>query len=416
MPAPFSLKFLSLKSKLLLALGAAILLWQVARGLSLAAWIYPLMSALFTYADGPMRRGLLPSLLHLAGISKMPDLLLTYTFLHFAQIILLAAALIFYLRHLLAKGSEARVWLMFFLLASPVLPVLAVTSGYSDVALVLILIALRLLLSAGKVKTAALLLQIAALHHEMVLVLGLPLFLAEALLTRNRAPLLAAIAVACVSAAALAASAHFQPDLAEEAIRRCAEQRPTTASIFIREAWSINCVRQVQASLTTDFELGRARLLLLYLMVYGLFPLVLLLTAAARAWKSPRLSGITLTALMFVPLGLILIAWDGDRIVTLTAVTAWLTLDLWMAHRPSPNPPPHALRIAAPLLLAFQLFIHYPAIDFYGTYRLVPPSFARHYLLDPRDWIEWSHPYFVIFPPHVRRDYCIDPRCPKSRA
>lgn len=391
---------------------ALLLLGQVIKGLSLKVSLYPLLGYIFTYADGPVRRALLPSVLAVFGATDLAAIGRVLAYLHFVMIAVLAGVLLARLAQLQFPADRARRWLLWLFMASAVVPVLAATAGYFDVFMVLGLIAMATLLADGFIITAGLLLLAMSLQHEMVLVPGFCLMLAEALLHEaNRQRCLKVMAgVAVVAIGWLAFTAHMQPQLLPLAELRCGSLRPATHPLVV-EVWDGYCVRQARATLASDFTPWRLLVVPFFLMVYGLFPLVLLTGGVVQSrrlgswWRA-----LALLALMAAPCALITIAWDTDRMILLASVSAWLILDRWLQLQPPVLPRASTVVVAA--LVLFQAALFYPAIDAYGQQRVLPPQLARSYLIDPRGWVlPMLEHYKLTVPVFLKRETCIDSRC-----
>lgn len=399
------------KRTLLLLAGSFLMLLQVFKGLSLESLLYPVATAIPTYADGPVRRALLPTLYHFLGIRDVAALLNLHTHLHYVWLALLAATLLLAFTRRLAGGSEARRDLFLLMLTSPLLTLLAATGGYADPLLVALLVVVSECLRRGRACMAALILTAAMLQHEMVLVLGLPLFLAEALLqpAHRRATLTAAGAVAGLGALWLAVTALHQPEIYSQITARCAALRPEWHPKVV-EVWDVYCERQTRGSLASDFTPLRLTLLPFYALVYGLFPLLAFLGGYGQIRREKQgARGVFLLGLMFAPLSLIAIAWDADRFFILTIVTAWLVLDRWLETSP---PPASLSRPALGVLLLFQIALYVPAVDVYAVRRAVPPSLEARMLIDPRLWTFPFMESLGLRPmPQLDPANCVDTRC-----
>lgn len=397
-----------------LFLAALVMALQIVKGLSVETSLYPLLSYIFSYEDGPVRRGLLPTLFKLLGVTSLEEIGRYLAGLHVLLLTILSGVLLARMAQLPYAGDRARRLLLWLVLASAVLPVLAATTGYVDVLLVLGLIAMAALLADGRAVSAALVLLVLMLQHEMVLVPGLCLFAAEALLdeTSRKRTVWAGIAVVAMAVAYLAATAQYQAVMIPLAEARCAALRPALHAL-VQTVWDPYCVRQVTATLASDFVPLRLIVLPFYLLVYGALPVLLLGMAGAQlqggfGW----LRALALAGLLLVPYGLVAVAWDADRIIILASVTGWLIIDRWLQVQP--------LRevglisaTAAGLLVAAQLVLFYPAVDVYGQQRVVPPALAHRYLVDPR---RWAIPVLALnglkTPAFLDSATCIDSRCP----
>lgn len=396
-----------------LVLAALVLMFQVIKGLNLETSLYPLVSYIFTYEDGPLRRGLLPTIFASLGITDLADIGRNLARLHVLLIMVLAGVLLGRLAQLKYAGDAPRRWLLWLLLASAVLPVLAATTGYVDVLLALGLIAIAALLAQGYALSAAALLLALALQHEMVLVPGLCLFAAEALLQpeNRRRALAAGAGVFVVSGLLLALASHVQPGLVPLAEARCADLRPA-AHAMVSEIWDKYCVRQVSATLASDFTPERLLVLPFFLMVYGAYALVLLAFGFVQARRhSSVLVALALLALMAAPAALVTIAWDTDRFIILASISGWLILDRWLQVQPPAGISRKAALVVAVLVVA-QLLLAYPATGIYGQKQLVPPNVERHYLIDARGLVlpVLAH-YDLAVPALLKSETCSNLRC-----
>lgn len=396
-------------------------LWQILKGLSLKPALYPIMTGLFTYADGPVRRGFLPTLTALFQTGDLAQLMTILTVRHLLLLGALAGYALYFLATLWQDGREntSRLALFVLFLASPVLPMLAALNGYADSAIVLGLIALQALLIRQQTAAAGLLLAVLVLIHEMVLPLAIPLWLAAVVWapTRTDRKKLLLVLGSClvVITAYLAWTAHFQNQFYPIAAARCETQIPFDHPHYQtaegKEIWSLYCSRQMRATLASDFVPLRLIVLPFFWMVYGLFPLALLLLWFGQTRRSTFKTGLGLLPLLAMPYALVMIAWDTDRFIMLACVTEWLLLDRWLTLQPAPSPS-RALWVSCAALTAFQLAMSYPGIDVYGQARVISPQTERAYLIDPRSWtLPVIEKAGLFTPPFLDPKTCIDPRC-----
>lgn len=404
-----------------LAAGLLVSLWQILKGLSLKPALYPLMTNLFTYADGPVRRGFFPTLMAPFQNGNFDQLMMSMTVRHLLFLAVLLGYALYFLTRLWQSGSEhnARLAVFMLFLASPVLPLLAALNGYADSAIVLGLIALQALLIRQKTAAAGLLLTALVLVHEMVLPLAIPLWLAAAVWAPSRTDrkklLLVLGSCLVVITAYLAWTAHFQNQFYPVAAARCETQIPLDHPHYQtaegQEIWSTYCSRQMRATLASDFVPLRLIVLPFFWLAYGLFPLVLLLLWFGQTSRTTLRTGLALLLLLAMPYALVMIAWDIDRFIMLACVTGWLLLDRWLSLHPAPNPS-RALWVSCAALTAFQLAMSYPAIDVYGQARVISPQLERAYLIDPRSWtLPVIEKAGLFTPPFLDPKTCIDPRC-----
>jgi hypothetical protein len=363
---------------------------QILKGLSLETGLYPLLTSLFTYVDGPIRRGLLPSLMHLAGVNGLDEMAAALSLRHFVLLGVLTLCLLgIMVRHWQAEGATGpRLLLYVLFLASPVLPLLAALNGYADILVVLGLLALHKLLNSKRDLAAAGLLLLLVLVHEMVLPLALPLWLfaigfADSSARRWRLIKILAATLLLITGY-LMVTAQTQSSLAELAQTRCESERPS-AHPQVEEIWDVYCHRQMTATLASDFVPARLIVLPFFWLSYGLFPFLLLLLWYGQTRRGGWRSGLVTLPLLFMPYALVTIAWDTDRFIMLSCVTGWLLLDGWLEKQPAPVLPAPG-RVLVLGLTLFQIALNYPALDVYGQYRLLPPSLAQCVLIDPRLW------------------------------
>jgi len=395
------------KKLLLWSLAAFLMVLQLAKGLSLEANLYPLMTSIFTYADGPVRRGLLPSLLALGGLRDLPALNLAYVGLHLLGLVLLVLVLLCELKRRLREGQAARLVLFALFVASPILTLLAATTGYSDVWLVLMLLAVDALLRRQHVGVALLLVAIGILQHEIALVLALPLFVAHGWLQPEaRCRILGgALGLLLVGGLWLAYVGHVQPSLLPVAEARCAEFRPKIQAHVGPEWRDTYCTRHIKATLAGDLRPERLILLPAIWLVYGLFPLALVLAGLGRRHEGlSGWQGLCFVGLGFVPYGLIMLAWDTDRFVLLSAFVGWRVLDAWYAAVPCTQRPGRAGQWALAVFVGAQMLLTYPAVNFYATKRVLPPVLSDALFIDSR---------FVVAPlierAHLKWPNVLDP-------
>lgn len=381
----------------MLGLVTLVIVWQIFKGLSVYPGLYPLMTSLFTYADGPVRRGLLPSLMQLFGWQGVNEaMVMALTIRHLAVMGLLAAVFAGMAKQLWQheRWTGPRFVLFILLIASPVLPMLASLNGYSDGLIILGLFAMQVLLNKERFFSAAFLLMGLVLLHEMVLPLALPLWLAtlywaKATATRKRI-LLVLVGMLVLCTGYLALSTHVQNQLLEVAKERCQTERPFwhphIQTVQGDEIWQIYCPRQMRATLKTDFVPLRLIVLPFFWLCYGIFQAMLVLLWYGQTRRSSsRITGLVLLPLLFMPYVLVTIAWDNDRFIMLASVTGWLLLDRWLALQPSP-PLTRAGQGLVTLLLAVQLAMTYPAIGIYGQYRIMSPELSDRLLINPSNW------------------------------
>lgn len=396
-----------------LVLAALVLLVQILKGLSVETSLYPLLGTLFTYADGPVRRALLSSILSLSGVTGLKAVGGALANLHIILMTVLAGALLGRMTQLRFPADRLRLYLLWLVLASAVLPVLAVLTGYVDVLLVLGLMVLSGLLAEGYLLAASLILLTLGLQHEMAFVFGFCLFAGEALLNpAQRKPVLLALAAVMIPAIGyLVLTAHYQPELVHLTETRCALMRPAQHPL-VSVVWDKYCTRQMTASVASDFTPWRLIILPVYLLVYGLLPLALAVIAFIEMRRTGCYrQGLALLALMVLPLGLVSIAWDTDRIIILSSVAGWLLLDRWLALAP---PKAISLSAAVPvgLLVILQLALAYPAVDAYGQRRVIPPALEKAYLFDMRQAaLPVLQHYNLAMPVFLDPATCIDSRC-----
>lgn len=396
-----------------LVLAALVLLVQILKGLSVETSLYPLLGTLFTYADGPVRRALLPGVLSLLGMDGLKAAGGALANLHIVLMTVLAGALLGRMTQLCYPADRLRLCLLWLFMASAVLPVLAALTGYFDVLLVLGLLALMGLLAANNFAAAMLLTLALGLQHEMAFVLAGILFAGEALLRpeQRRQVLACLLTLAVLATGYLALTAHFQPGLVHTAEVRCALMRPAEHPL-VSEVWDKYCTRQMTAGVASDFTPWRLIILPFFLLVYGLLPLVLAVGTIMQMRQTGRIrTGLALLTLMAVPYGLVVIAWDTDRIIVLSSVAGWLLLDRWLALAP-PKAPGRQAAIPVAVLVVFQLLLSYPAIDAYGQRRVIPPALEREYLIDARQaaLLPIQH-YNLAVPVFLNPATCIDSRC-----
>ena len=371
-----------------LSLFLTVMLFQMGRGLSLDPSPYPLSLTLFSYFDGPIRRGLLPTLLELAGRETLAQKAEALALLHFAALALLACVLGGLAAWRLKTGgmTDLRFLLLCLFVASPVLPVLAAVNGYADPWMALVLFAEAGLLFRGRFGQAALVMLAGVLLHEILLVFSLPLWVV--FLCRPSVP---KAALAVFAGALILVFGHLclastlQPGLVPLAEQRCTDFRPADNPLVF--VWDDYCTFQMSGSLSGLFAPARLLLLPVYGMGYGVFPLLLLCIWAGLARQSGFRPALPLLIGFGLPYSLVTVAWDTDRMFVLSSVAGFLATDLWLAG--NRNIPP-VRPVHAGLLLCLgllQLLLHYPAIDVYGVNRLVPPAVARSVFVDPRWWI-----------------------------
>ncbi len=396
-----------------LVLAVLVLVVQIVKGLSIETSLYPLLSYIFTYEDGPLRRGLLPTIFASLGITDLADIGRQLARMHVLLITVLAGVLLARMAQLPYPADRARRWLLWLLLGSAVLPVLAATTGYIDVLLALSLILIAALLAQGYTFSAAGVLLVLAMQHEMALVPGLTLFAAEALLAeaQRKRVIIAGVVVLGLSVGLLALSASYQPGLMPLAEARCADMRPAAHNL-VAEVWDKYCVRQARATMVSDFTPTRLISLPFFLLVYGVMPLALLFFGYTQARSGgTALKSLALFGLMAAPYALITIAWDSDRFIILASITGWLIVDRWLQVQPLKGTH-SAVGYMIAALVAVQLAFTYPAIDVYGQKRIVPPNLERHYLVDTRQFVlpVLAH-YNLTVPVFLRPEICIDLRC-----
>lgn len=364
---------------------------QIMKGLSLETGLYPLLTSLFTYADGPIRRGLLPSLMHLAGVNGFNEMAAALSLRHFVLVgVLMLCLLVVMARHWQAGGATGpRLLLYILFLASPVLPLLAAFNGYADIVIVLGLLALHKLLNSKHDVAAAGLLLLLVLVHEMVLPLALPLWLfaigfADSGAQRWRLIKILAATLLLITGY-LVMTAQNQSGLVDLARTRCESERPA-AHPQVEKTWDVYCPRQMTATLASDFVPARLIVLPFFWLSYGLFPFLLLLLWYGQTRRGGWRPGLGMLPLLFMPYALVTIAWDTDRFIMLSCVTGWLLLDGWLEKQPAPVLPAPG-RVLVFGLALFQLVLNYPALDnIYGQHRLIPPPLARSLLVDTRLW------------------------------
>jgi len=236
---------LSLTSLRLLGLAGLVAAFQVLKGLSIKPHAYGLIPFLHTYADGALRRALLPSIFALAGINDPNSMAQMAVYLQLICLIGVASGIA-----LIAATSQGlRRLLALMMLVSFVLPGLAALTGYTDSFIALLLLVSAYLLRRQKWWLAFIVLLIGLLQHEMMVALALPLLLAQALLQpQNRRALLAVGGGLILSAVFLMAVPVYVSAL--PASEACQLYRPSAHS-----RWS--CCIPVGANLSDRRSLWR---------------------------------------------------------------------------------------------------------------------------------------------------------------
>lgn len=382
---------------LILFLAALLLLLQIVKGLSLEAALYPQIAFLFSYADGPVRRGLIPSLFHVAGIIDIGRAL---AWLHFTQIAILVAMV-------WVEMSRSR--LAWLLAASALLPVMAAVNGYFDPFLIIGTMCVAALLRRQRPWLALLVTGTMILQHEIIIFLTLPLFLLElwlSPLTRRRTAAVVAVLLLFLGSF-LAITAQQQQRLAPVAEARCVAERPNDHVLATR-IWDKFCVRHMEATVGSDFTPMRVIVLPFYTLAYGIFWITLLMLAIVTARRHPgQLGG--LLFFMAMPMALITMASDADRVMVLTSVPAWLIFERWAQVRSAAVQLP--VKVVA-LLVLVQLPLIYPAVDVYAAYRALSPKVAERVFINTRSWaLVLVNHYGLSTPPFLDVSACLDPRC-----
>lgn len=377
-------------------------LFQTVKGLGLAPKVYPLSRALFTYADGPVRRGLVPSVMGLFGINSVPDQAVAMSWLH----LLLMGGLVFVLVVMALQREGLRRALPILLISGALLPVTAATVGFSDVLLFLGLIGMQSLLQKKQMISACLLLLVLVLVHELVLPCGLALLLAHQVFTEDKKERqrgwVIITATFIIVAAWLGLTSLWQHNLVDEAVRRC--------TFFSYDAEEETfCRRQMTAHMATEFTPTRVILLPFYALAFGLIPLVFATLALGQARRDLR-RGLLLLPLMFMGYGLISIAWDGDRVFNFTLIVFWLIFDRWLEAVPQPQLR-HGKFFLIILILA-QLMLTYPTIGFYSSHLAVSPTITRQIFINAGAPLAALMAKAGLNPPTpLNPKNCQDPRC-----
>jgi len=401
--------------KLSILAASLLVAWGVIKGLSLLPNGYPLIGYLFTYADGPVRRALLPSLFSLSGPLTMLEIAYWVSVLHLAMMTVFIGIILNRFMHITESGDSLRSALVWLLLASAIIPVISVLNGYFDVLLLCSLFCAWCLLQRGHVIAPAIIIVILGLQHEMALVFGLCLMGAQFLLVAQRrtALVLAAFGVVALAAAGLYLSGLHRPELVPLAAERCVSRMPAGYPDIVN-IWKIYCERHTTATFATDFKPWRPLLLPFLLMACGLFSLIIITTAVVRVrhgankWQSLGLLG-----LIVLPYGLVTVALDVDRIIVMSAFTGWLILDRWIELQPERTRSAYrGEQVLLVIGVLMQLPFNYPSVDAYGLWRVMPPAVADAYLVSPRTWIlPIMNRYNLLVPTILSPYICPDPRC-----
>ena len=393
---------LSLTSLSLLGLAGLVAAFQVLKGLSIEPHAYGLIPFLHTYADGALRRALLPSIFALAGINDPNSMAQMAVYLQLICLIGVASGIA-----LIAATSQGlRSLLAWLMLASFILPGLAALTGYTDSFTALLLLASAYLLRRQKWWLAFIVLLIGLLQHEMMLALALPLLLAQALLQpQNRRALLAVGGGLILSAVFLMVAPVYVSAL--PASEACQLYRPVDG--LQQQIWHEYCERLTGMQVSDDFNWLRLVLLPLFALTVGFLPLILLAAFISGATRmQTRLERTSLILMLALPYGPILFMWDADRLLLLAALSNWLVLDLCFSLTPAQVKRPYQL-IAAGLVI-LQLGLAYPIVDHYGAGRVVSPAISDKWLLSARTpAIAWLDSMGAKPPESLIM--CVDPRC-----
>jgi len=393
---------LSLTSLRLLGFAGLVAAFQLLKGLSIAPHVYGLIPFLHTYADGAVRRALLPSIFALAGIKDPNSMAQMAVYLQLICLIGVASGIA-----LIAATSQGlRSLLAWLMLASFILPGLAALTGYTDSFTALLLLASAALLRQQKWWPAFILLLAGLLQHEMMLALALPLLFAQALLkAQNRRALLLISGGLIMSAVILMIAPAYISAL--PASESCQLYLPVDE--LQRVIWHDYCARLTGMQVSDDFNWLRLVLLPLFALTSGLLIPVLLavfVTSAAQLQKTSY--WVALAFALALPYGLILFMWDADRLLLLAALSNWLVLDLCLSLAPAPVKRPYQLIAAG--LVVFQLGLTYPIVDHYGAGRVVSPAISDKWLLSARTpalvWLD-----SMGAKPPESLIMCVDPRC-----